>query len=70
LYVTEGRGLVQSRGDEVVQIRPGDVHHTPDGQEHWHGASRDHFVTHISITAGPPAWGDHVSDDEYRVEDR
>jgi quercetin dioxygenase-like cupin family protein len=24
-YVTEGRGLVQSRGGELVEIRPGDV---------------------------------------------
>jgi len=35
LYVTEGRGLVQSRGEEVVELRPGDVHLAPDGQEHW-----------------------------------
>ena len=36
LYVTEGRGLVQSRGEKVVEIRPGDVHVTADGQQHWH----------------------------------
>jgi quercetin dioxygenase-like cupin family protein len=68
LYVTEGRGLVQSRGDEVVEIRPGEVHHTPDGQEHWHGASHDHYMTHISITQGPATWGDHVSDAEYQID--
>ena len=28
LYVTEGRGLVQSRGGEVIEIRPGDVIYT------------------------------------------
>src|SRR5881409_812165 len=42
LYVTEGRGLVQSRGEDVVELRPGDVHVTADGQEHWHGATPDH----------------------------
>ncbi len=65
LYVTEGNGLVQSRGEEVVEIRPGDVHVTPDGQDHWHGATHDHFMTHISITQGAATWGDHVTDDEY-----
>jgi quercetin dioxygenase-like cupin family protein len=65
LYVTEGRGLVQSRGDEVVEIRPGDVHVTADGQEHWHGATRDHLMTHISITRGPATWEEHVTDAEY-----
>ena len=65
LYVTEGNGLVQSRGEEIAEIHPGDVHVTPDGQDHWHGAAHDHFMTHISITQGAATWGDHVTDDEY-----
>jgi len=65
LYVTEGRGLVQSRGEDVVELRPGDVHVTAHQQEHWHGAGHDHFMTHISITRGPASWGDHVTDAEY-----
>jgi quercetin dioxygenase-like cupin family protein len=70
LYVTEGRGLVQSRGADVVEIRPGDVHVTTDGQEHWHGASYDHFMTHISITRGPATWGEHVTDAQYHDSTR
>jgi len=66
LYVTEGRGLVQSRGDRQVEIRPGDVIYTPDGEEHWHGATPEHFMTHVSITEGEPHWGIHVTDAEYR----
>jgi quercetin dioxygenase-like cupin family protein len=65
LFVTEGRGLVQSRGDVVVEIRPGDVISTPDGEEHWHGAAPDHFMTHLSMTEGDARWGEHVSDTEY-----
>jgi quercetin dioxygenase-like cupin family protein len=65
LYVTEGRGLVQARGEDVVELRPGDVHTTPHAQQHWHGAAHEHFMTHISITRGPATWGDHVSDAEY-----
>lgn len=67
LYVTEGRGLVQSRGEHAVEIRPGDVVYTPDGEEHWHGATPEHFMSHLSITEGPPQWGDHVSDEEYHA---
>jgi quercetin dioxygenase-like cupin family protein len=65
LYVTEGRGLVRNRGEGSVTLRPGDVHVTGDGQEHWHGASPDHFMTHISITRGPATWGEHVADEDY-----
>jgi quercetin dioxygenase-like cupin family protein len=67
LYVTDGRGLVQERGDDVIELRPGDIHVTADGHEHWHGASHEHLMTHISITHGPPTWGDHVTDTEYRA---
>ncbi len=65
LYVTQGRGLVQARGQEIIQINPGDVIFAPDGEEHWHGATPDHFMTHLSITEGAPRWAEHVSDTEY-----
>jgi quercetin dioxygenase-like cupin family protein len=73
LYVTEGRGLVQSRGGAIAEIRPGDVIYAPAGECHWHGAAPGHFMTHLSITeAVPPGderpeadWGAHVTDDEY-----
>jgi len=66
LYVTEGRGLVQVRGQDIVELNPGDVIFAPDGEEHWHGATPDHFMTHLSITEGAPHWGAHVTDAEYR----
>ena len=65
LYVTEGRGLVRSRGSAAVEIRAGDVVFTPDGEEHWHGAAPDHFMTHLSMTEGDASWGEHVTDTEY-----
>jgi quercetin dioxygenase-like cupin family protein len=70
LYVTEGRGLVQTRGGEIVELHAGDVIYAPDGEEHWHGASADHFMTHLSITEGPAHWGDLVTDEEYSAPDR
>jgi quercetin dioxygenase-like cupin family protein len=77
LHVTEGRGLVQSRGGEVMEIRPGQTIHTPPGEWHWHGAAPDRLMSHLAIweavgegEAGPEtAWGDHVTDDEYRGTD-
>jgi quercetin dioxygenase-like cupin family protein len=70
--VTEGSGLVQSRGGEVVEIRSGDVINTPADEWHWHGAAPDQFMTHLSITEAVPGderpeanWGEHVTDAEY-----
>lgn len=65
LYVTDGRGLVCSRGETPVELRPGDIHVTAAGDEHWHGAAPGHFMAHLSITAGPVNWGEHVTDAEY-----
>lgn len=72
LYVTEGAGRVQSRGEEITEIRPGDIVFTPSDEWHWHGATPDNFMAHISITEGigdsskPEAdWGAHVTDAEY-----
>jgi quercetin dioxygenase-like cupin family protein len=65
LYVTEGEGLVQSRGEAIVTIRSGDIVRTPSDEWHWHGATPDRFMTHLSVTDGDAAWGDHVTDAEY-----
>jgi quercetin dioxygenase-like cupin family protein len=69
LYVTEGVGRIQSRGDELHEIRAGDIVFTPSGEEHWHGAAPDRFMSHVSMTESAPdrpdLWGDHVTDDEY-----
>jgi quercetin dioxygenase-like cupin family protein len=71
LYVTDGKGLVQSRGGAVEELRAGDIVTAPSGEWHWHGAAPDHYMTHLSITEAPGDerpevdWGDHVSDEEY-----
>ena len=68
LYVTEGEGLVQSRGEPILTIGSGDAVHTPADEWHWHGATPDHFMTHLSMTEGDAAWGQHVTDTEYGGE--
>ena len=70
IYVTEGIGLVQRRGESIEVIRPGDRVFFEPGEDHWHGASAAHFMTHLAMfqvdDEGTGAtWGDHVSDEEY-----
>jgi quercetin dioxygenase-like cupin family protein len=72
LHVTEGVGYAQSRGGDVVKILPGQTIWTPPGEEHWHGATPDHFMSHLAMWEGPAetdgpetTWGDHLTDDEY-----
>jgi quercetin dioxygenase-like cupin family protein len=70
LYVIDGTGRVQARGGEVLEIRPGDVVQAAPGEWHWHGASPDRFMTHLTIYEvpedGPESeWGDQVGDAEY-----
>jgi quercetin dioxygenase-like cupin family protein len=70
IYVTEGIGRVQRRGGPVAEIRPGDRVFFEPGEEHWHGAAPDRFMTHLALhqvdEAGNVAtWGKHVTDDEY-----
>lgn len=71
LHVTEGIGYVQSRGGELVEMRPGQTYYTPAGEWHWHGATPNRFMSHLAMweaTAdGTPEtqWGEHVADGEY-----
>jgi quercetin dioxygenase-like cupin family protein len=70
LHVVEGVGLVQVRGHEVEVMRAGDTVWSPPGEWHWHGATPDHFMTHLAIMEalapgqdGPETqWGEHVAD--------
>ena len=66
LYVTEGEGRVQARGEPIVVLRPGDTVFAPGGEWHWHGAAPDHFMTHLAMSEGQAEWGEHVTDEEYR----
>jgi len=71
IHVTEGVGLVQARGGEVIEIRPGDTVWTPPGEWHWHGATPDQFMSHLAMweapTEGPETeWSNQIADAEYR----
>jgi len=70
IYVLEGVGRAQRRGGRLEVIHPGDRVFFEPGEEHWHGAAPDRFMTHLALVDvgddGKTAdWGDHVTDEEY-----
>jgi quercetin dioxygenase-like cupin family protein len=70
LLVTAGAGWTQCEGEDVVEIRAGDVIWCPPGQRHWHGATPTTAMTHIaiqeSLNGSPVTWMEKVSDEQYR----
>ena len=70
IYVTEGVGLCQRRGGEIEGIHPGDRVFFEPGENHWHGAAPNRFMTHTAMQevddeGSPVKWGERVSDEEY-----
>jgi quercetin dioxygenase-like cupin family protein len=70
IYVTEGVCLCQRRSGPIEVIRAGDRVFFEPGEDHWHGAAPDRFMTHIAMQetddqGSPVTWGNHVTDEEY-----
>jgi quercetin dioxygenase-like cupin family protein len=70
IYVTEGVGRCQRRGGPIQVIRPGDRVFFEPGEDHWHGAAPDRFMTHLAMQqvddqGSAVTWGEHVTDEEY-----
>src|SRR4051794_6204692 len=70
IWVTAGVGLCRREGAPVEEIRPGDRVFFEPGENHWHGAAPNRFMTHIAIQQADDQgnvveWGEHVSDAEY-----
>jgi quercetin dioxygenase-like cupin family protein len=70
--VTEGVGLCQRRGGAIEEIRSGDTVFFEAGEEHWHGATPNRFMTHIAMQEANESgvvvtWGDQVTDEEYEA---
>jgi quercetin dioxygenase-like cupin family protein len=72
IYVTEGIGLAQRRGGPAEVIRPGDRVFFEPGEDHWHGAAPNRFMTHLAMLevddeGSSATWGEHVTDEEYEA---
>jgi len=50
LVVTAGIGIVADESHQQ-EITVGDVVHVLQGENHWHGAAADSYMSHITITA-------------------
>jgi quercetin dioxygenase-like cupin family protein len=64
-----------ANGEEPSRVRVNLVRFSPGARSawHWHGATPDDFMTHLSITEGvvngekpETDWGTHVTDAEYQ----
>jgi quercetin dioxygenase-like cupin family protein len=67
LFVLEGTARVQTEDGEVAEAGPGDAVYAPPGEMHWHGATSDAAMIHLSITyGGATEWEPRkVTDEEY-----
>jgi quercetin dioxygenase-like cupin family protein len=72
IYVLEGVGLAQRRGGTIEVIQPGDRVFFEPGEEHWHGAAPNRFMTHLAMLdvddeGNNATRGEHVTDEEYNA---
>ena len=50
LVITAGAGIVANEQEER-EVVVGDVVHILEGENHWHGAKKESYMSHITITA-------------------
>lgn len=61
-----GVALIGTRDGVIIEAHPGDTIGCPPGEEHWHGATPDHFMEHIALWEGDEVdWLEHVTDADY-----
>ena len=58
LHVTEGVGLVGTRDGQVLRIHAGETVVCPPGEDHWHGAAADTFMSHLAMLENLPGGQD------------
>jgi quercetin dioxygenase-like cupin family protein len=72
LHISEGVGLVGTRDGSVARVRAGDTVVCPPGEEHWHGAAADTFMSHFALLESlpdnedPTTWLEPVEDALYQ----
>ena len=71
-YVIAGVGRIQTQGEPVREIRPGDVVWISPGEKHWHGGSPTNGMVHIamqeSLDGNYATWMEQVTDAEYSAK--
>jgi len=70
IFITEGIARVQRRGGPLEEINTGERVFFEPGEDHWHGATPNRFMTHLSLVevddhGSNVTWGSHVTDEQY-----
>ncbi|MCW0483823.1 cupin domain-containing protein [Gaoshiqia sediminis] len=69
LFVTEGKGYYQAKGQPARLLKKGDYVEIPPNVVHWHGAASDNDFAHIAVSLntdrGGAVWIGPVTDEEY-----
>jgi len=69
LFITEGEGYYQAKGEPARLLHKGDVVEIPRNVKHWHGAAPDSEFVHIAVSLntdkGGAVWIGPVTDEEY-----
>ena len=66
LFVEEGRGRVQRRGEPMRELGLHESDYTAPNVPHWHGASPGQALVQSALSwGGETKWMEKVSDDEY-----
>lgn len=69
LFITEGTGYYQAKGQPAQLLKKGDVVEIPRNVVHWHGAGPDSEFAHIAISLntndGGAVWEGPVTEEEY-----
>jgi 4-carboxymuconolactone decarboxylase len=69
LYITSGCGWVQSEGEPIRAVKPGDIVQIPPNVRHWHGASANADMSHLAflerLDGTSVTWMELVPDENY-----
>jgi quercetin dioxygenase-like cupin family protein len=69
LIITTGIGWVQKKGEERIEVHPGDIVWFEPNEKHWHGATATIGMSHIAIQENLNGkvveWMEKVTDEEY-----
>jgi quercetin dioxygenase-like cupin family protein len=67
LFVQEGRARVQTRGELMRELGPGEIDYVPPGVEHWHGAAPEQHLLQLGLVplGGGIEFLEPVSDAQY-----
>ena len=72
LICVSGRGWYQEWGKPAVELNPGVTIAVPEGVKHWHGATKDSWMQHLTYHANAKPdnsneWLEPVTDEQYNT---